>query len=106
MRKPTESDKNHDLHVIEQIVDTLLSKPVQLYNLCNYNILGPPPTKPVVIGISMDFTQRCACQGSKKDTQQKRYSLKPKIQGIMKNHCRVIRPLKFFGRAPDYDSFL
>ena len=48
----------------------------------------------------------CPCQESKKDTQQKRYSLKPKIQGIMKNHCRVIRPLKFFGRAPDYDSFL
>ena len=43
MRKPTESDKNHDLHVIEQIVDTLLSKPVQLYNLfCNYKTLGPP----------------------------------------------------------------
>ena len=46
MRKPTESDKNHDLHVIEQIVDTLLSKPVQLYNLCDYKTLGPPGREP------------------------------------------------------------
>ena len=79
MRKPTENDKNHDLHVIEQIVPCSASQ----FNFTTFvttklwdPLVGNPPTKPVVIGISMDFTQRCACQGSKKDTQQKRYSLK------------------------------
>ena len=65
MRKPTESDKNHDLHVIEQIVPCSASQ-FNFTTIVTTKLWDPwsgtPPTKPVVIGISMDsvFTQRCA----------------------------------------------